>query len=221
MRRIVRLVVVAAVVAVLAAPAEAQRRPRGQGGRGGFAMSGLMLLGQKSVQEELKLSTDQVKKIEELNTKNRENFGKLRDLDREERAKKMQEINKENQKAVAGILSKEQAKRLHQLTLQIGGSRSFANPEVAKELKLTDDQQKKIKDIQEAAQQEQRKLFQGGGGDREAARKKMQEIRKATNDKVMGVLTADQKAKWKEMTGEPFKGQLNPFGGGRRPRRPQ
>ena len=44
----------------------------------------------------------------------------------------------------------------------------------------------------------------------EETRTKMTELRKETMDKVTGVLTADQKKAWKEMTGEPFQVQFQP-----------
>ena len=40
--------------------------------------------------------------------------------------------------------------------------------------------------------------------DREGMMKAMTEMRKETSEKAVGVLTSEQKAIWKEMTGEPF-----------------
>jgi hypothetical protein len=140
----------------------------------------------------------------------------LQGLSQEERRAKMQEMAKENDKAVASILQPDQAKRLHQIYLQQLGARAVANPEVAKALNITDDQKKQIQTIEQDAAAKRRELFQGGAG--ADARAKMAELTKETNEKVMGLLTADQKTKWKEMTGEPFKGEIR-FGapGGRRP----
>ena len=45
--------------------------------------------------------------------------------------------------------------------------------------------------------------------------KKMQELQKDATTKAMKVLSSEQKTKWKEMTGEPFKGQIT-FGQPRR-----
>jgi len=41
-------------------------------------------------------------------------------------------------------------------------------------------------------------------------------LNNAATEKTLGLLTADQKTKWKEMTGEPFKGEIRfgPPGGG-------
>jgi Spy/CpxP family protein refolding chaperone len=106
-----------------------------------------------------------------------------------------------------------------QITLQRRGLGAAENPEVASALKLTDEQQDKIKTIQEDTRKEMQELFQGGN--REEARKKMAEIRKSTEEKLQSILTAEQKGKWKELTGEPFKGEITPprFGGGERPGR--
>ena len=38
--------------------------------------------------------------------------------------------------------------------------------------------------------------------------KKMAELQKASTDKIMKLLTAAQKTKWKELQGEAFKGEL-------------
>ena len=89
------LVVTVAVMAGAPALAQEQQRPRG----GGFGGSPTFLLTQKSVQDELKLSAEQVKKVEELLAKQREAFQGLRDLSREERQKKMEEQRTANQKA--------------------------------------------------------------------------------------------------------------------------
>jgi len=175
-------------------------------------MPGLLLLNQESVQKELKLSKDQIKDVKSAWGKQMEAFRGLQDVDEEERPKKIQEIAKEGDKAVAKILKKDQTKRLKQITLQVQGAQAFADPAVAKELKLSDEQKKKIKGIQDAAQKEMREAFQDAAGDQEELQKKMGEIRKSTNDKTMKLLTDDQKKTWKKMTGKKFEGKLNFFG---------
>jgi hypothetical protein len=155
-----------------------------------------------------------VKKVQELMEKQRDNFTGLRDLSPEDRRKKFEEIAKANDKALADILKPEQMKRTKQISLQVRGGRAFADPEVVEALKFTAEQKDKIKAIQEEAQKEMRDLFQGGN--REEARKKIAELRKSTDAKLNELLNTEQKAKWKELTGEPFKGELTRpgFGGG-------
>jgi hypothetical protein len=222
MQRLGRIALVLAVAAMVSSSALAQerqqrqrgQRPQGQqqrGQRGGFAggFGGgtLFLLNQKSVQDELKLSDEQVKKAKELSDKQRESFGGLRDLGQEERRAKIQEQAKATEKAVSELLKPEQLKRVKQISLQQQGARALSNPEVATALSLSDEQKDKIRSIQQEARTGR---GQGGGGrPSEEELKKREEARKATNEKVLNVLTAEQKTKWKEMTGEPFKGEIS------------
>ena len=221
-----KLVMAALVVAVATAPAFGQRQQRQGQGRGGFGGGGqTALLAAKSVQEELKLTPDQVKEVEELSAKQREAFGGLRDLSQEERAQKMQEMAKKSQEAIDKVLKPEQQKRLKQISLQAGGVMAAANnPEVAKELNLNEEQKEKLQTMR-------RESFAGFGGQKGKggqrdpdALKKAAETRKTNNEKAMEMLTAEQKTKWKELTGEPFKGELpalGGFGGGRGKRNKQ
>jgi Spy/CpxP family protein refolding chaperone len=201
MRRLAQLVLALAALALLAGPALAQR------GRGMFGGgSPAMLLTQKSVQEELKLTPEQVKKVEAFAAKQRETFQGLRDLDQDARREKMQQLAKEGEQTVKDTLNADQQKRLRQISLQQQGAFALANPQIAKKLGLSDDQQAKIKDVMADAQEKMRDAFQGGFNDE--TRKKMQEIRKETNTKALAVLTDEQKAKWKAMTGKRFTGEI-------------
>jgi Spy/CpxP family protein refolding chaperone len=226
MNAVWRMLAVAGLAALVAAPALAQP-PRG--GRG-FAGPGGSLLTNKSVQQELKLTDDQMKKIEtatqEVRQKHAQDFEALQGLDQQERREKMRELTQkvasETKTALAGILKPEQEKRFKQIELQARGARGFAEADVQKALKLTPEQEEKIKTINDDAQQEMRSLFQGGGGGggpNPEAQKKMAEMRKETMTKVMAVLTDDQKKEWKEMIGDPFeikfeRGQGRRGGGG-------
>ena len=204
---------------VSAQPPQGRPGRGGPGGRGGFGPAGL--LQNEGVQKELKLTDDQIKKVQDvakdIREKHKDDFDKVRSLDQAERREKMQELTKtvseETTKALADVLKPEQQKRLKQLTLQREGTRAFSNAEVQMALKLTDEQKDKIKTISSDSEKEMRELFQNAGGDRQEAGKKMQALHKETQDKVMSVLTEDQKKSWKDLTGEPFEFQSR-----RRPR---
>ena len=221
MRRMGQTVLMLAVVALTASAVQAQQREgrgRGFGGFGGFGGNTLGLVTQKSVQEEIKLSDDQVAKVTKLQEDQRGSFGGLRDLPQEERGKKMREMGEASEKAVAEILNPEQLTRVKQISMQQRGLQAVNDPKVAEALALSEDQKKKIMDIQEDARKEMQGLFTAGaGGDnaaREQNREKFAAIRKSSEEKVKNVLTADQQTKLKEMQGEPFKGELRGFGGG-------
>jgi hypothetical protein len=214
MKRFVLLGATLVVIAVAASPVFAQRQRGGRDAGGGSVASPLFLLTQKSVREELKLSAEQIKKVTELSEQRREAARGWRDLSRDERQKKEREQAKANETALAGILQHDQLKRLKQISLQQRGTRAFSDAEIASVLKLTEDQKNDIKKLQDDAQQEIRSL--GQGGNRQEARQKGQQIRKDTDAKILAMLTAEQRSQWKQMTGEPFKGQIQPGFGGQR-----
>jgi Spy/CpxP family protein refolding chaperone len=205
-----------AALAVSAALAQQQR-----GGYGGFGGGNVLsLLTQKSVQEELKLTEDQITKVTDLQKSQRGsfNFKDLKDLSKEDRAKKAEERTKATDTALSSILNPPQLKRVKQISLQQRGMSALSDEAVATALSLTADQKEKVKALQEEMRTATSDLFKGGkGGFNEEARKKVEEARKSNNEKGEAILTADQKAKWKELAGEPFKGEITR---GRRPANP-
>jgi Spy/CpxP family protein refolding chaperone len=191
--------------------------PRGGRGGAGMMASPMMLLNQPSVQEELKISAEQKQQIHEAAAKLRASAGDLQSLDPSERQQKMQEMAREGERTASKILHRDQMKRLKEITLQVQGARAFSNPDLANALGLTDEQKEKIKATEGGRGQRPQVT---PGGDPEAAQKRMEEMRKANLEKVMSILTPEQKAKYKEMTGEPFTGKME-FQGGRRGQRNQ
>ena len=95
MKRMVALAVGLAILTASAWGQDPQRQKGRFGFGGGFGASPLSLLSQKSVQEELKLSEEQVKKSTELAEKQRSgfNFRDFQNLSREEIQKKLAERN--------------------------------------------------------------------------------------------------------------------------------
>ena len=105
--------------------------------------------------------------------------------------------------AIKPVLNADQMKRLKQIELQQAGAQAFSTENVQASLKLNDEQKEKIKTITEDMQKELRSVFQPGGNF-EGAREKMTALRKESLERVMAVLTADQKKAYKDLTGEPF-----------------
>jgi hypothetical protein len=193
---------VATLTLMVAGTAFAQR-----GGRFGM-MGGARLLERPEVQTELKLTDEQKTKAaslsETLREERRGRFQDLRDATPEERAKIMSGWRAEEMKQVNAILNPDQQKRFRQISLQQEGPMAVVHADVATELNLTDDQKKKVMELQVQMGEKQRAIFQEAQGDREAAMSKMQALRKETSDKVVALLTDEQKTKWKEMCGAPF-----------------
>ena len=219
MRTTCKVLLVLGLTALLTSPAMAQRGR----GRGGFGGPGFFV-NNKGVQKELKLTDEQAKKagdaLKAVNDKHEEERAAIRDLGqtdeaREKRQQLQKTITEESMKALSDVLSADQVKRLKQIMLQVRGAQAFADPEVQKDLKLTDDQKDKIKTINDDARQEGQSIREAAAGDFQEMQKKMAALNKETMEKVSGVLTDDQKKAWKDLTGEPFEFKPDPgqFGG--------
>ncbi|MCS6852572.1 MAG: hypothetical protein NZ700_15560 [Gemmataceae bacterium] len=162
------------LLAASATPALAQqRRPMPPLGPGTDPTA---VLRDPAIRQDLKLSEDQLKKLQEAVSK-----------------------------AIDENLTPEQAKRLKQIMLQQRGLDAFNEPRVKEALKLTEDQAEKIRGIREEMAEKMREAFQrGGGGNPREAFEKLRQLRKDMWDKAVNVLTDEQKKVWKDLAGEPF-----------------
>ena len=214
MRTMIRSLVGLGLVAMLASPAFAQGR--GGFGRGGGSLAGL--LGNASVQKELKLDDEQIGKAKEVSEKIsgeiREKMQGFQDLSPEERREKMLAVNKEfneaTLKAAGAFLKPEQITRLKQVSYQAHGAAAFSDPEVISKLNLTDSQKSDIQAINQESMSQMREIFQSAQDDREGAMKKMAELRKETLEKVAAKLNDEQQKGWKELIGAPFEVKYEP-----------
>ena len=213
MRRLVAVILSLGVLALLTSSASAQGFGRFGGG------GGTMLLSNKGVQQEIKLTPDQQKKVEALAEVLREKVmginEKVQDVAQgpERQAKRMElmkPINEELKKSLAQIVSPAQLTRFNQIVLQTANIQAFSDPDVVAKLKITDDQKSKIQDIAMGAMERRRELFQGFQDDREGTMKKMADLNKELMGKCAALLTADQKALWKDMVGEPYEVKFEP-----------
>lgn len=212
------------------------------GGRGGFGGRGLgggmlnplALLNIEAVQEEIELLDEQKEEIRALAEKmrgnrgpgERPNFQDMTDEERqafgEARRKEAEEQAETAKKELASILLDDQLSRLEQIAIQVAGIQALRDPSVAKKLGISEAEGKEIADaIDEGrtsmfAQMREMRQGQDGDVDRAAMQEKMQELRKQNEEKVLAVLSSDQRKQFEEMKGEPFEmpeGGFGRFGG--------
>jgi 2'-5' RNA ligase len=88
---------------------------------------------------------------------------------------------------------------------QFAGIGVFADPEVQKALKLTDEQKTAMKKIADEA----RKELEGLGGLKPENFLKARAIQKQSFEKAVTLLTEDQKKAWKDLLGKPFELKLD------------
>ena len=129
-----------------------------------------------------------------------------------ERRQRSVETARANDEAVSKILNAGQRRRLGQIALQYQGVRAFGDAYVVAQLKLTPDQRDAVREVE-------RGLFFGGrdGGPRRGdrpPRESMEQRHAAALDRIVQtVLTPKQAAQWREMTGDPVAGGVEPVVG--------
>jgi len=225
MKFLVRFMAAIALSVLASDAAQAQRQPGGFGGGGGGGVGGgvgslslrSLLAQSKPLQEELKLSEEQIESFTEFNKKQSDTMRAFgfgvggSDEDQLLRLKAQVKMTEERIEMVKKTLNKEQYKRLTQIEMQQMGMSAFTNERIAKQLKITDEQKEKIQTVTEDLQKETRELtrgaFGGGGFDQEKIQemqKKMKNLREEAQEKVEKALSDDQRNMWKEMIGESF-----------------
>ena len=166
----------------------------------------LLLLRQKSVQKELELTPETTKKITDFTNAQSKAARKALELGEAERKKAFEKLAEENEKFLTDTLNEKQRKRLDQIGMRFTALTQLLKPEMIKELKLSDEQVKKFKDMQTEARKALADLI--GAKERAGKSEKLAKLREETRTKILAVLTDDQKAKVKEMAGPPFEGEI-------------
>jgi Spy/CpxP family protein refolding chaperone len=176
-----------------------------------------LLLRMDKVREELKITSDQeeaLKKLGEQMRPSRPEGMDFRSMSEEERNEFFQKMRGEVEKKAGEMKEKleevlfpEQTERLGEIVLQRRGVQALNDPEIAKELSITDAQKKELEEVRETLREEMstkaREMFanRGEGGDpREAFAK----LREDMETKILAVLTDEQRTHFDEMKGEPF-----------------
>jgi hypothetical protein len=128
----------------------------------------------------------------------------FRNLSPEEWREKFQELE-EQESSLASLLRPEQTTRLRQIGVQMRGTDAFNDPDVARSLGLSTAQKEKIRLLQDEARLT---WAQFGWGDvRESDRRRVEEAWRSAREQIQALLTDEQKERWKDLSGEPFKGR--------------
>jgi serine/threonine protein kinase len=155
-----------------------------------------------------------------------EGYGRIPADERSSQLLKLAEAAEAAETGAKEVLLPEQLRRLKQIELQLKGPFAFHDADVVAGLKLTDGQKERIRTIEGTS------FFRGRGGPGGggvfggrggpggrgsgpgAPRRGPEEEARAACEKIQeSVLTQEQRARWKEMTGEPFRGPgFPPFG---------
>ena len=201
MRTFLKWVVVLAVPAIWVAAAWPQGLHHPEG-----TTIKLLLLRQKSIHKELDISADVARKIMEFTEQQSEAFGKALDMAEAERKKAVAKLQEQNKKFVADTLNAKQSTRLDQLYLQFTAPYQLTKAEVAKALKLTDDQQQKFKDLYMVYHREMGDIL--FAKETTGRAEKFAKLREKTRTAIQSILTEKQQAQAREAVGAPFMGEI-------------
>lgn len=180
----------------------------------------LFWLSHESVQEDLRLSPEQIEALAQLRRKREEAFELSKDLSPDEFQEKSDELHQQEQ-TLADLLTPEQRTRLKQILLQQRGPSALADPDVIASLDLSLEQRQQIRQFQNDTERFVRTSFQPGHQLRPEEYEQLKQAWSKTWQKMLGVLNDEQTARWKELTGEKFAGRLlPPPHGGPHPRGP-
>jgi hypothetical protein len=218
MRNLHRWAIVLGVACVIQAPAQGQDfqpLPR---------LSGANLIHNKSVQEDLKLGSDQVDSIlaarRKVTEKYKDELRKLNELAMNEvkptdrlplsvvKGKELEaKMDEEVVKALEAILKPEQTKRMKQIQLhdavQRVGAGVFLYADVAKALQMTDRQKQHVRSIFNQSCHDVTALA-FAGVPREEAWEEARKLNKKAMDDVRSFLSDEQKKKLADLMGRPF-----------------
>ena len=156
------------------------------------------------VQKELKLSEEQIGKLKEalgkVRDKYKDDFTKFAQMSPEEQKKKMKELSKDGNKVMAGILDAKQLKRFRQIEWQMAGVGALGDPQLQEELKLNDEQKKKLDGVFKDAEKRMQEMIRS----RESSPEKFQAFFKDLEKKANDMLSEEQQKNLKELKGPPF-----------------
>jgi serine/threonine protein kinase len=179
------------------------------------AASHFYLLCQPAVLDDLRLTPDQRPRMADLTTRVgkewRESFRDIGLVPPAERGRRAVARARVNETDLNAILTPAQQVRLRQIGLQSEGLGAFRDPEVAAALGLTPDQRERVRVIEDdAAFGWMRAMAQGTPPGEPGPPPGTKGP--STTERILALLTDGQARKWRELTGEPVKGPLVPFG---------
>jgi hypothetical protein len=173
----------------------------------------LHILASEDVQKELKITPEQLKKIDALKAELSARLQKAATLPIAKIRPYQDELGKWADKALAGVLTGEQLPRHRQITWQVleylGGVTGMAsNPAFARAIGLSADQQKRAAKIDADHQAAYMKLAQTAGPLGNAPVPGADRLRANADAAALKLLSDAQKKAWNEQLGEPFKGNV-------------
>jgi hypothetical protein len=165
----------------------------------------------KDVRDDLGLTAAQTRRFEEVTRGlpmfSEGGFDSLAKLGPDQRRARMSEESAACERILTDLLTPAQAKRLRQIALQMYGREALNDPDVADALGLTTDQRGQLRAGWENSHHGPGPRPGGRPGGGPDGREGRRSPRPNDAAAVENLLTPEQRIKWNELTGEPFRGE--------------
>jgi len=169
------------------------------------------------INRELNITDEQMRRLNEaytpIRTRYTSEFDKLQQMNEEQRRARLQELRRswttDVDKSLGGVLDQKQMARYRQLEMQHRGIDVFSDPDVQRKLNLTDEQQRKFKELGDRFAKQRREIDKLAQTNREEATKRYQTYDKDLRGSVENILTEPQRKMWQDMSGQPYEFQPN------------
>jgi hypothetical protein len=190
----------------------AQQRQQNTGQANSAYPGGTPIYQNPDIRRNLNITDQQLKQLNQaygdVQGRYKDPFSGLDRLDASQRAARAQELsrnmNADLMKAYGGIFNDQQMNRFRQLDLQNRGFTAFSDPNVQKQLNLTDKQLAGIQRFSQQYNQQLQDITKSAGTNRDDAVRRYDTFRKDMQQRLNDILTPEQRKAWSQMTGDPY-----------------
>ena len=157
----------------------------------------------QAVQKDLQVAKTQAAGILQLDLQakrrdSRDDFDEFKTMSRAERKQEFERRSQQTNESLTRILTSQQVKRLEQISVQLQRSRAFTSSEVVVKLGITNEQNAEIRNMRDEVRRSMRRYYRSGD------RQKASEGYRKLTDRILDVLSPEQREKWNGLRGKPF-----------------
>jgi hypothetical protein len=166
----------------------------------------VMLLRQKCVRDELKLSDNEAQKIKSFNDQQWKKAEEIQRLAPDQRLARYDALTRENELFLSQTLKPQERRRLDEISLQVAGLLMATSPRIASQLGLNQQQIQELIRHQNEARTELNEALRAES--KQGREERIKQLSETSHKRLTDVLTDAQEAKWKQLSGEKFEGKF-------------
>ena len=165
-----------------------------------------------NVRKLLNLSSDQVDRLNATNRRIQQKYAdeltRVNALSTEQRAAELQRLLSSQRadfyKSVDNVFTPAQLERYRQLEYQLQGASAFSDPNIRTRLSLTNEQIRRIQELQNNPSSYEAFLRSPDGTLRRSSIDEYRAYRLGTNERLDAILSQEQRDRWRDLIGQPY-----------------